>query len=347
MQAAGDLEAELRGQLGYRLEITLPYEGIVKGQNWSQIRTALKSWILHQSISLADGPHTMQGISGVPFDFQVIKASDRGAGLFFRRSLPSDNSLPQRLLELFDRKVQKLAPFKTDGFTTILLVESDDISLMNQPLLVDAIRTALGGALPPGVDEVWHADTAIPTDLEFHDITGSICQRYEGSTSGSSWIHCIPRMRKKIRQVADLAGLVAKCAGIVVLLLYLLGAFRDQDRIRIYEQLRDGEEVPAAGAPSLGLLDHMEIGQDSRVTITKLNRPQPTWDRPRGDEVVAIHQDGRIDVLGDISQVQAWAEQESRFYLWLSFGLAAFGVTIEIILKLVPPPAAPSVAMPE
>ena len=45
---------------------------------------------------------------------------------------------------------------------------------MSQFLLIDAIRTAFGGALPDGVDEVCYADTAIPGDLEFYDLTAAI-----------------------------------------------------------------------------------------------------------------------------------------------------------------------------
>jgi hypothetical protein len=177
MRGAGDLESELRGKVSYRLNITLPYEGIEKGQGWSQIKSSLKSWILNQSALLIDGPHQIEGVSGIPFDFRVIKASDRPPGIFFARSFPSENSLPQRIEDLFKRKARKLKAFRSAGFTTILLAESDDIALMNQFLLVDAIRTAFSGALPKGVDEIWYADTAIPLELEFHDITAEVCRR--------------------------------------------------------------------------------------------------------------------------------------------------------------------------
>ncbi len=176
MRGAGDLEAELRGKLLYRLSITLPYEGIEKGQSWSQIKASLKSWILSRSGSLPDGRHDLTGISGVPFDFQALKSSDRRPGLFFSRSFPSDDSLPQRIRELFERKARKLEPYGRGGETTILLAESDDIALMNQFLLVDAIRQAFAGSLPAGVSEIWYADTAIPKDLEFHDITSEVCR---------------------------------------------------------------------------------------------------------------------------------------------------------------------------
>ena len=69
-----------------------------------------------------------------------------------------------------------LAPFKASGSTTVLLAESDDIALMSQFALVAAIRTAFGGALPTGVDEIWYADTAIPNDLEFHELTAAVTQ---------------------------------------------------------------------------------------------------------------------------------------------------------------------------
>jgi hypothetical protein len=125
--------------------------------------------------------------------------------------------------------------------------------------------------------------------------------------------------------------------------VYLLGGFRYPGRVQLYAQLRAGEDVSAESTPALDLLEHLGVSQGSRSTISKLSRPDPTWDQPRGDAIIAIHLDGHAEVLGDISEVQSWAEQEPRLYLWLSFTLVALGVGIDIILKLVPPSDPPSI----
>jgi hypothetical protein len=142
MQAAGNLEAELRRE-GHapacRLAITLEYDAIGKGQNFSAIRAALKSWIVNDAPGLPDGG-SIENIAGVPFPVRVMKAA-------------------------------KLAKHQCTGATTILLVENDDLALMNDWTMLEAIREAFPNGPPSGVDRVWYADTAIPKNLEFKDFT--------------------------------------------------------------------------------------------------------------------------------------------------------------------------------
>ena len=72
------------------------------------------------------------------------------------------------------RKASKLKPYKAEGFRTILLLESDDIALMDESIMLDGIRRAFSQKLPDGVDEIWYADTSIPEDIQFHDLSNSI-----------------------------------------------------------------------------------------------------------------------------------------------------------------------------
>ena len=67
-----------------------------------------------------------------------------------------------------------MKPYQKKGFTTILLVESDDIALMNEDVMLDGIREAFLGSLPEGVDRIWYADTSIPKHLLFYDFTKCI-----------------------------------------------------------------------------------------------------------------------------------------------------------------------------
>jgi len=177
MQAAGDLEAEfnrLEDRPQFFFSITLPYEAIDTGQDWNQIKEGLRSWIEDNVHSLPDGVHTMRGVTGVPFEFRVKRSSVGPKGVYFSRVPPTDSSLPSRLRDLLDRKAKKLIPYKVRGKTTILLVESDDIALMNEPLLVEAIWSAYHGVLPEGVDQIWFADTAVRPDLSFRNLTRAV-----------------------------------------------------------------------------------------------------------------------------------------------------------------------------
>ncbi len=169
MKAAAGLEAELP-KPPFRLRIAFSYDAIKRGQDWATIREALKKWILHDAPLLSDGRYTIDNIQGVPFTLHVSKASDRMAGIFFARFAPDDKSLPERIRKQFDIKASKLCKYKENKYITILLVESDDLALMNEVIMLDAIRKAYLIGLPYGVDQIWFVDTSIPEQLVFHSM---------------------------------------------------------------------------------------------------------------------------------------------------------------------------------
>jgi len=170
LQAVGGLEQELPKKPSFRLNITLEYEAITKGQDWASIRQALKNWIIDDAPRLDDGRHVLGGIHSIPFRLHVKKASDRPPGVFFSRFEPNDDTLPGRIHDLFERKAKKLSQYRSEGQTTMFLVESDDIALMNEIKLLDAIRKAYPEKPPTGIDQIWYADTTIPSQLEFMEL---------------------------------------------------------------------------------------------------------------------------------------------------------------------------------
>ncbi len=171
LQAVGSLEEEFFGKLPFRLMVILPYEGIQTGQDWSLIRAALRSWIQDEAFDLLEGSHIIRDVPGVPFKFQVQKRASRQPRLLFARTAPEDESLYKRLRKQLGRKAEKLLPYKKQGRTTILLIESDDIALMDEARMWDGIKLAYSDGLPAGVDQIWFADTSIPEHLLFVDLS--------------------------------------------------------------------------------------------------------------------------------------------------------------------------------
>jgi len=70
-----------------------------------------------------------------------------------------------------DRKMKKLLRYKADGFTTVLLLESQDMALMNAHKMREAVRLGIGGRLPNGLDHLWYAEDHGET---FFDFTAAI-----------------------------------------------------------------------------------------------------------------------------------------------------------------------------
>jgi hypothetical protein len=175
-RAVGSLQAELLWKHPFRLRITLPYEVIQLGQQWSKIRAALKSWILNQSPKLSQGCHIIKNVPDIPFEFRVSKWPSQRPKVIFARHTPPEKSFLKHIKEQLDRKLQKLVPYRNKGKTTILLVESDDMGLMNEGLMVEGIKSSYPDSLPRGVDQIWFADTSIPEEILFTDLTEAICQ---------------------------------------------------------------------------------------------------------------------------------------------------------------------------
>jgi hypothetical protein len=171
LKVVKELEDELGCKLPFRLVLTFPYEGVQRGQRWSKIAAALRAWILNEAPKLAIGSYTIGNIPEIPFEFHATKRKSDRTGLLFGRFAPHIKMLPGRLREQLDRKAGKLSRYKDEGKTTILLVESDDVALMNDSIMWGSLREAYHSGPPRGVDQVWFADTSIREEILFTDMT--------------------------------------------------------------------------------------------------------------------------------------------------------------------------------
>jgi len=169
-KAVGGLEEELKGCVPTHLAIATGYQAVTTGQNWANIRSALKNWLLEYSERLPTGMNEFE-INGVPFPLTIWKREDRPPGVFFSRLVADeDQTLAHTVGPLVGRKAKKLAPYKARGQTTVLLVESDDIAMMNHVVMYKALREACPDGWPVGVDHIWYADTSMWPASEFYEI---------------------------------------------------------------------------------------------------------------------------------------------------------------------------------
>jgi hypothetical protein len=177
MRVVNNLEKELP-RLPYRLNITLEYHAITTGQNWAVIREALKIWIIENSPQLPDGRHTLENLPGILFRLRVTKQSDRPPRIIFGRITPEDESLPEKIRHHLDsKKIKKLAPYQGQDFITVLLIESEDIALMNESKMLDALRKAYPEGLPYIISKIWFVDTSIPSEIRFRDFSNLVVSK--------------------------------------------------------------------------------------------------------------------------------------------------------------------------
>ena len=167
IQAIGNIEKEQKNDLSFYLRITVPYKAIKRGQDWGKINTHFKNWIINDAPLLRDGNYIMTNVKGIPFNFIVLKSQEKSPNLVFYRTSPSESSLPQRLVELVERKIQKLNAYAKAGYDTILLLELKDEVHLNDTIIQNIISSEYGSKLPAGLTQVWVCYSSIPQNLEF------------------------------------------------------------------------------------------------------------------------------------------------------------------------------------
>ena len=177
LRVVKDLDQVIRDCVDCGLTITLDFFAIGKGMDWSAIRTDLRNWIVEYAPSLGNSNHKIVLPTSKPIEFPIVmrvwkKPTPSLVG--FARLDPEDDTLPVRIRKLLDRKARKLRKYQESSSTTIILVENDDIVLMNEAKILDALREAYPDELPQGVDEIWFADTSISDKPRFLNFTTSI-----------------------------------------------------------------------------------------------------------------------------------------------------------------------------
>jgi len=156
-KAMGKLESELP-KPPYELVIYSEFDAVKIGQNWSEILSALKNWMVQEAPKLEDGEYDFGRLPGIPFPLKVEKSRDGDPGIYFIRRMPGNNDLlPSRIYDhlTFKEKIEKLVSYKKDGFTTVLLIEGN----LTRNKMLYAIKSAFPDYLHPDLDEVWYVHT--------------------------------------------------------------------------------------------------------------------------------------------------------------------------------------------
>ena len=174
LRVVKDLDQVIRECVDGGLTITLDFFTIGKGMDWNGIRTDLRSWIVDYAPSLGNGNHEIILPTSTPTEFPIaMRVWKKSAPCIvgFSRFEPEDDTLPMRIRKLLDRKARKLRKYQGSSRTTIILLENDDIALMNEAKMLDALREAYPDGLSQCVDEIWFADTSISDKPQFRDFT--------------------------------------------------------------------------------------------------------------------------------------------------------------------------------
>ena len=102
----------------------------------------LQKWIVDYAPGLENGNHKITLPASSPIEFPIVMhvwKEPTPSIVGFARFEPEDDTLPARIRKLLDRKAMKLRKYQGSSGTTMLLVENDDIALMSEAKMLDAL----------------------------------------------------------------------------------------------------------------------------------------------------------------------------------------------------------------
>lgn len=190
------LEADFKGQITSHITLTVEANAVPTGVKWEDIYQTLRAWLSANWAVLPPG-RARYDVAGVPFPIEIDKDSDPGRphGIYPQRYAPPDNEetdqLAARWAPQLARKATKVAKYKDRGYTTVVLVTTEDVGLMSLGKMRASVRQAFSNGRPAGVDEIWCMDASVPTAIQCGEVT------WDSRTSKTNETNC-PHCRRRI-----------------------------------------------------------------------------------------------------------------------------------------------------
>ncbi|MGE3637369.1 MAG: hypothetical protein AB7G28_02340 [Pirellulales bacterium] len=169
-QFADPLREALEGEVPFYLNVMFGYDSLKRGVRIDDVRGAFERWVRDESHLLRQGRSTVSSAKGIPFTFEAERKDDWPPGLILTRLAPTDGALADRIRSIVERKADKLQRYHSN-YTTVLLIENGDRSLMNKEKMLGALHRIYPDGPPTGVDQIWYADTSNPTRHWFIHVT--------------------------------------------------------------------------------------------------------------------------------------------------------------------------------
>lgn len=126
------------------LTVAMPEDVAERGRDWKAQRVGPRNWLREDAPSLSIGHHERFRIEGLSDHVVLWKSSRKGPrGVVFKRWMLSGcRRLHERLQSAVAEKIGKLLKYRGDGDVCVLLIESEDITLMNAHEFLDTFHRA-------------------------------------------------------------------------------------------------------------------------------------------------------------------------------------------------------------
>lgn len=144
--------------------ISIPVHVIPKGVDWNELAIKLEAGCIETIRNTPirpDGIMRSYNLTYIPFSVRISREpSHRSPQCHVMRVCPphQKEELVQNMISTLKKKDAQLQPYKERGLPTILLIESDDPSLVNADSLADALSQAMAQYFPAHIDQIYIAE---------------------------------------------------------------------------------------------------------------------------------------------------------------------------------------------
>lgn len=141
----------------HRIRVSITVRGFPKG-NRDRIRETLREGcIKFINVTPGDGRVHKHHVAEVPCDVWISKTPSKRPGCFVARVLPGDQEkeLNDGILQALNSKSNQFDRFKKKGFQTMLLLDSDDFSSLDERIIADAFARATKQCNISSIDDVY------------------------------------------------------------------------------------------------------------------------------------------------------------------------------------------------
>lgn len=158
----GAMEERIGAMLDW-IEVTIDVGAIPTGYDWCELSFGIERWLLSHLQELPYGRREPVQIPGVPFMVWVQREHGRGNGrIVVMRRAPVDLE-EQRctvLRRALESKQDMLSYYKSEGYTTVLLLETYDVALANRDSICNTFKKVSPLELcADAIDEVYLIET--------------------------------------------------------------------------------------------------------------------------------------------------------------------------------------------
>jgi len=153
------LETVLSGIFPFCFDIIVPDEALTPGTDWLSVAEAIEQEFRARGGTMDPGSEDFTvGDNGATVTIRK-RESDLHVVYVMRRAPAGDlqDLIAQDMLRALGHKHESLGSYRENGATTVLLLQSLDIALVNQDILGVSVSDALASQPRPNIDQVWLA----------------------------------------------------------------------------------------------------------------------------------------------------------------------------------------------